>query len=100
MARNVIYFDSSTKKIPMAGLVNLPYTDVIVAFLVPDDNFNLVGAGGAGNDDGNLKGDIQALKNAGKNVLVSFGGSGVGSAAYLHWQDHNNIEVLTQQIVN
>ena len=69
--RNVIYFSSNANKIPLAGIANLPYTDVIAAFLVPDGNLNLVGAGGAFDD--NLKSNIQTLQNAGKNVLISVG---------------------------
>jgi hypothetical protein len=36
MSRDVIYFSSNANQIPLAGIGNLPYTDVIVAFLVPD----------------------------------------------------------------
>lgn len=32
--RNVIYFNSKANPIPLAGIGNLPYTDVIVGFLV------------------------------------------------------------------
>ena len=53
LPRNVIYYSSNANPIPLAGIASLPYTDVIVAFLVPDGNLNLVGAGGA--FDANLK---------------------------------------------
>jgi chitinase len=72
MSRNVIYFSSNANQITLPGIADQPYTDVIVAFLVPDDNLNLVGAGGAFDD--NLQTNIQALQSAGKNVLISFGG--------------------------
>ena len=71
--RNVIYFSSNANQISLAGIGNLPYTDVIIGFLVPNSNLTLVGAGGAFNDD--LKSSIRALQNAGKNVLISFGGA-------------------------
>jgi hypothetical protein len=45
--RNVIYFFSRANQIPSAGIGDLPYTDVIIAFLVPDDDLNLHGSGGA-----------------------------------------------------
>jgi chitinase len=32
--RNIIYFDSNANQIPLAGIAALPYTDVIVGFLV------------------------------------------------------------------
>jgi hypothetical protein len=71
--RNVIYFGSNANHISLAGIGNLPYTDVIIAFLVPDSNLKLVGAGGAFDD--HLQSNIRALQNAGKNVLISFGGA-------------------------
>jgi hypothetical protein len=36
--RNIIYFSSHANQIPLAGIGTLPYTDVIVGFLVPDAN--------------------------------------------------------------
>ncbi|MBV8362849.1 MAG: polysaccharide lyase family 7 protein, partial [Deltaproteobacteria bacterium] len=96
MSHNVIYFSSSANQIPLSGIADLPYTDVIVAFLVPDDNLNLVGAGGAFDD--NLQSNIQALQSAGKNVLISFGGATFPSPAYQSYaQDVNG---LVGQIVN
>jgi chitinase len=76
MARNVMYYDSGANG-TLADLVNLPYTDVIVCFLRVDDNLNVYGDGDAFDPNtGNLlnPGDVQALQNAGKKVLVSFGG--------------------------
>jgi hypothetical protein len=72
--RNIIYFDSNANQIPMEGIGTLPYTDIIVGFLIPDANLNLHGAGGAFNS--HLQSNIQALQNAGKNVLISVGGGG------------------------
>src|SRR5271166_2570209 len=94
--RNVIYFSSNANQIPLAGIGNLPYTDVIVSFLVPNSKLNLVGTGGAFDD--NLQSNIQALQNAGKNVLISFGGATFPSSAYQSYaQDVNG---LVGQIVN
>jgi chitinase len=94
--RNVIYFNSDANQIPLAEIGNLPYTDVIVAFLVPDDNLNLVGAGGAFN--GNLQSNIRALQSAGNNVLISFGGGTVQSSAYQSYAE--DVNGLVNQIVN
>jgi chitinase len=94
--RNVIYFSSNANQIPLAGIGNLPYTDVIVAFLVPDGNLNLYGAGGAFDD--NLQSNIQMLQNAGKNVLISFGGATFPSSAYQSYAQ--NVNALVGQIVN
>jgi hypothetical protein len=70
--RNVIYYNAGNAQIPLGGIANLPYTDVIIGFLVPDANFKLSGQGGAW--DPELANNIRTLQNAGKNVLVSFGG--------------------------
>ena len=94
--RNVVYFSSKANQTPLPGIANLPYTDVIVAFLVPDGNLNLVGAGGA--FDGNLKSNIQTLQRAGKNVLISFGGAIFPSSAYQNYA--RNVNGLVKQIVN
>ena len=65
--RNIIYFDSKANPTPLAGIAALPYTDVIVGFLVPEANLDLKGAGGAFNSE--LQSNIQTLQNADKNVL-------------------------------
>ena len=94
--RNVVYFNNGTY--PLTDIASLPYTDVIIGFLVPDRNFNLAGAGGAfGN---NLAGNIRTLQSAGKNVLISVGGAGqyFSSAAWQHYAQ--NADVLVSQIVN
>ena len=77
MARNVIYVNNINNQILLAGIANLPYTDVILTFLYPNNNFDLVGAGPVfdPNLEPNLQSDIQALQNAGKHVLISFGGA-------------------------
>jgi chitinase len=72
MARNVIYFGGGPDNGNLADIVNLPYTDVIVCFEVVDGNLNVYGNGAAFDD--NLQSNIRALQNAGKKVLVSFGG--------------------------
>jgi mannan endo-1,4-beta-mannosidase len=99
--RNVIYFSSNANQLPLAGIANLPYTDVILAFLVPDSNLNLVGAGGAFDD--NLQSNIRTLQKAGKNVLISFGGAifpawPTQSSAYNSYSQ--NVNGLVNQIVN
>jgi chitinase len=95
--RNVIYYNSNANEISFTGIANLAYTDVIVAFLVPDNNLNLIGAGGAFDD--NLENNIQTLQNAGKNVLISVGGgAGFPSTA---WQSYaQNVNGLVNQLVN
>jgi Glycosyl hydrolases family 18 len=102
--RNVIYYNNGS--VPLGEIIGLPYTDVILAFLVPDSNFNLMGQGGAFGSDGKpAKGYVQALHNDHKNVLISVGGqdgwpaseAGVVGA----WQQYaQNLDNLVQQIVN
>jgi chitinase len=95
--RNVIYFSSRANQIPLAGIGDLPYTDVIIAFLVPDDELNLHGSGGA--FDENLQSNIQILQNAGKNVLISLGGGkGFSSSAYESYAQ--NVDELVEQLVS
>jgi chitinase len=99
--RNVIYFSSNANQIPLAAIGNLPYTDVIIAFLVPDSDLKLAEAGGAFGD--NLQSNIRTLQNAGKNVLISFGG-GIfpawpkQSSAYQSYAQ--NVSGLVNQLVN
>jgi len=77
MARNVIYYNNSDNQIPLAGIANLPYTDVILCFLLPDNNLNVhPDGGGFGND---FQSNIRALQNAGKKVLISLGGTTRGN---------------------
>ena len=106
--RNVIYYSSRANPIPLAGISKLPYTDVIVGFLIaadPDNgNFDLVGDGGAFDDS--LRSNIQQLKNAGQNVLISLGGEvstpspghpGFPSAAWRHYAE--DVGGLVDQVV-
>lgn len=98
--RNVIYYNDGSNPIPLAGISGLPYTDVILAFLVPGDNLTLMGQGGAFGSDGNPNPeDIQALQNVGKNVLISVG----GATKYFpssDWQQYaQDVNGLVQQIV-
>jgi chitinase len=95
--RNIIYYNSNANPIPLAGIGTLPYTDVIISSLVPDDNLNLHGAGGAFDDK--LQSNIETLQNAGKNVLISVGGGkGFKSSAYQSYAQ--NVPGLVNQIVN
>jgi chitinase len=95
--RNVIYYNDGSNPIPLAGISDLPYTDVILAFLVPGDNLNLTGQGGAFDSGGNPNpNDIQALQNAGKNVLISVGGEYFPSS---DWQQYaQDVNGLVEQI--
>ena len=86
--RNVIYYNDNANQIPLAGIANLPYTDVIVGFLVPGpDGTTLVGGGGphGGAFDDQLKNNIRILQNAGKRVLISVGGATFPSSAYQNY---------------
>src|SRR6516165_12053277 len=73
--RNVIYYNSSNDQISLSGIAQLPYTDVIIANLQPTSPSNLTLQGYGPAFDSNLKSNVRALKNAGKNVLISFGGA-------------------------
>ena len=97
--RNVIYYNDGSNPITLAGISGLPYTDVILAFLVPGDNLNLTGQGGAFGSDGNPNpNDIQALQNAGKNVLVSVGGAKEGFPSSAWQQYAQDVNGLAEQI--
>jgi chitinase len=102
--RNVIYFFSATNPISLAGIANLPYTDIILGFLIPDAT-GLCGDGPAFTDT--LETDIQLLQSAGKNVLISVGGqvnntnpkwTGWTSAKYKTCSEH--VPGLVEQIVS
>jgi nucleoid-associated protein YgaU len=99
--RNVIYFNATNNQIPLAGIAQLPYTDVIIANLQPTSASNLALQGYGPAFDNNLQSNIQTLQNAGKNVLVSFGGANsqyLTTAAYQSYaQDVNG---LVDDIVN
>jgi chitinase len=102
MARNVIYYNQSNSQIPLAGIANLPYTDVILEYLLTDGNLNVYGDGGAfDGNTGNVSNpnDIQTLQNAGKNVLVSFGGDS-GTFPSSAWQScAQNVDTVVNNIV-
>ena len=91
--RNVIYYNDGSNPIPLARISGLPYTDVILAFLIPGGNLSLTGHGGAFGSDGNPNpDDIQALQNAGKNVLISVGGEYFPSSDWQQYaQDVNGL---------
>lgn len=97
--RNVIYYNDGSNPIPLAEISGLPYTDVILAFLVPGDNHTLTGQGGAFGSGGNPNpNDIQALQNAGKNVLISVGGAKEGFPSS-DWQQYaQDVNGLVEQI--
>jgi chitinase len=106
--RNVIYFFTAANPISLAGIANLPYTDVVLGFLVPGSAVPELAPGGpAFTDTLQLQSDIQILQAAGKNVLISVGGevnntkpkwTGWTSAKYKAFNDH--IPGLVQQIVS
>jgi chitinase len=90
----------------LAGIANLPYTDVILGFLIPDPTVTqLIGNGPAFTDT--LQSDIQTLRAAGKNVLISVGGevnntnpawTGWTSAKYKTF--NGDVPGLVEQIVS
>jgi len=104
--RNVIYFFRATNPISLAGIANLPYTDVILGFLIPDSTVTgLVGDGPAFTDT--LQNDIQLLQSAGKNVLISVGGEVNNTdPAWTGWTSakykicNENVPGLVKQIVS
>ena len=104
--RNLIYYNDNANQIPLAEIANLPYTDVIIGFLVPgSDGTTLVGGGGpnGGAFDDQLRNNIRILQNAGKRVLISVGGATFPSSAYQNY--YMSIfgiegEWLLEQIVN
>jgi hypothetical protein len=73
---NVIYWNGDTSNNQLQTLASSAYTDVIVNFVVPDGNCNVSGF------TGDIQTIIQTLHQAGKTVLVSFGGSDATSAGY------------------
>jgi hypothetical protein len=79
---NVIYWDGYTGDGSLQTLVYSNYTDVIVDFVVPDQNCNLSSSGPNGDLPDDIVSSIQTLHNAGKTVLVSFGGGGIDSGNY------------------
>ena len=99
--RNVIYYNSSNDQISLAGIAQLPYTDVIIANLQPTSASNLTLQGYGPAFDRNLKSNIQALKNAGKNVLISFGGAEDNLLTTANYKRYaGNVNGLVSDIVN
>jgi chitinase len=103
--RNLIYYNDNANQIPLAGIanLNLPYTDVIIGFLVPgSDGFTLVGGGGpnGGAFDDQLQNNIRILQNAGRRVLISVGGSTFPSSAYQNFAAWEwGMDMLAGQII-
>jgi nucleoid-associated protein YgaU len=98
--RNVIYYNDGSNPIGLAGIANLPYTDVIIGFLVPDANNQNQLVGGGGAFDSNLQSNVQALRNAGKNVLICLGGATFPSSAWQNFaQNSSTVSALADQIV-
>ena len=93
---NVVYWNGDSTY--LQTLATSYYTDVIVNFVTPDQNCDLSWGGSTPN--GGLPSDIgtsiQTLHNAGKNVLVSFGGSDVQSWQYASCA--GNVQNLVSQI--
>jgi chitinase len=90
----------------LAGIANLPYTDVILGFLIPDSTVTGLMADGPA-FTATLQNDIQLLQSAGKNVLISVGGevkntdpawTGWSSAKYETYSE--NVPGLVEQIVS
>jgi chitinase len=102
--RNAIYYNDNANQIPLAGIVNLPYTDVIIGFLVPGpDGTTLVGGGGpnGGAFDDQLQNNIRILQNAGRRVLISVGGATFPSSSYQVFAENGyGVAWLARQIIN
>ncbi len=99
--RNVIYYNGANNQIPLAEIAHLPYTDIIIANLQPTSASDLTLQGYGPAFDNNLQRNIQALQNAGKNVLISFGGANsqvLTTAAYESYAE--NVSGLVDDIVN
>ena len=103
--RNVVYFRHATNLISLAGIANLPYTDVIVGFLIPG-SIGLTGDGPAFIDTQTLQNNIQLLQSAGKNVLISVGGEVSNKPNWTGWSSpkyklySDKVPALVKQIVS
>jgi len=87
--RNVIYCNDPGALTEIAGMA---YTDVLLNFLVPDGNGNLTGPIPDPEQ-------VQAMQNAGKNVLISLGGD-PNTFTSSAWQNYaNDVPGLVQQVV-
>jgi chitinase len=98
--RNVIYYNSSNNQISLAGIAQLPYTDVIIANIQPTSASDLTLQGYGPAFDNNLASNIQALQNAGKNVLISFGGANDAQLMASYPSYAQNVGGLVDDIVN
>jgi chitinase len=97
--RNVIYYNDRSNPIPLAGIADLPYTDVILGFLVPHGDLGLMGRGGAFDTNGNPSpSDIQTLQTAGKNVLISLGGATKTFPSSAWQQRAQDVNGLVEQV--
>jgi chitinase len=115
MARNVIYVNGwsvpvqqpggGTGYFPYTYASDFSYTDVILGFLIPDGNGNLIGDGSVlptGSDPNDplvpyVKAAIKGFQNAGQNALVSVGGSSGWDNAWKNYP--NNVQGLGNQIL-
>ena len=93
--REIIYY-LQTKR-PLIEVAALPYTDVIVAFLVPSDTASFTLGLSEKDDPGMLTAGIGALHAAGKRVLISLGGHSFPAAAYAQYA--KDVNALAGQIV-
>jgi chitinase len=102
--RNVVYFFHTANPIPLAGIANLPYTDVILGFLIPNSNVTGLVKDGAAFPD-TIQNDIQLLQSAGKNVLISVGGGVNNNPTWTGWTSvkyeifNASLSALVEQIV-
>lgn len=106
--RNVIYFFNTANPISLAGIANLPYTDVILGFLIPDSSSNaneLTLTWDNPAFTATLQSDTQILQAAGKNVLISVGGEVSNKPTWTGWSSakyqtfSGSVSVLVEQIV-
>jgi len=91
--RLVIYFNSH--KVPLENVVNMAYTDVILAFLITDAQLKVKLSGNLGSREMN---QVKTVQQAGKRFLVSFGGGTLSHDVYqqLKGKEHD----VAEQIVS
>ena len=101
--RLVVYYNGNTN-LSIQQIAALPYTDIIFAFLVPSgattspSDLKLKGEG-AWYVPNDLSCNIHTLKDAGKNVLISFGGAlGITSDQYKAYSE--NVDNLVSDLVD
>jgi chitinase len=93
-ARLVVYYNDNTR--PFSTVAQTPYTDIIVGFLIPSAPNNLTLKIDAG-EPSNFAGEVKALQQKGKRVLISLGGASFASAAYQQYA--KEVPQLVQQLV-